>query len=370
MTLADVLVIILKVAICLAITPLLALVLVYVERKTLGRLQRRMGPWHVGPMGTLQTVADAVKLLSKEILMPMGAEPWAYFIAPVVVFVPSVLVIVAIPFTRDLVAAKLDLSLLYVFAVPALGMIGFIMAGWASGNKWALLGGIRYVAQAVSYEIPLVFSILGVALFAGSLSLAEIVEAQADSVWYVVVQPTAVVIFFMAALAEHSRTPFDMAVGESEVIGGPSVEYSGIAWAMFFLAEYVNVFIMASLTTVLFLGGWAGPFLPGWTWFLIKATPLMIFTFYLRGTLPRLRIDQLMGLCWKALIPLSLLNLIVAATFVVYGWVPTIPLAIVVLAGAYWFYRREWLKVIEVPERPPVRKPVPSRNLAETAGPA
>ena len=365
MTLADGLTIVLKVAIAVAVAPLLALVLVYGERKTLGRLQRRMGPWHVGPMGTLQTLADTVKLLTKELLMPISAEPWAYFIAPVVVFAPTIFVIIAIPFTRELVAANMDLSLLYVFALPPLGTIGFIMAGWASGNKWALLGGDRYVAQAVSYEIPLIFSVLGVALLAGSLSLMDIVEAQGNSVWYVVVQPTAFVIFFMAALAEHSRTPFDMAVGESEVMGGPSVEYTGIAWAMFFLAEYVNVFIMAALTTVLFLGGWAGPFLPGWI--LIKATPLVIFTFYLRGTVPRLRIDQLMGLCWKVLIPLSLVNLIVAATFVVYGWLPTIPLAAVSLAGAYRVYRRAWLKVVEVPARPPARKPVAARALRQAA---
>jgi len=364
-SLPDVLITILKVLVIVLAAPLLALVLVYVERKTLGRIQRRMGPWHVGPMGLLQTLADAVKLLTKEVLTPERAEPWAYWIAPIVVFVPGIFVLVVIPFTPELVVSRLDLSLLYVFALPAVSVVGFIMAGWGSGSKYALLGGIRLVAQAVSYEIPLLFSVLGVAILAGSLSLIDIVNAQGDTVWYGVVQPVAFVIFIMAGLAEHSRTPFDMAVGESEVMGGPTIEYSGIRWAMFMLAEYVNIFILASLGTIIFLGGWHGPVLPGWVWYLLKTTPILLFVFWLRGTLPRLRVDQLMGFCWKVLIPLSLLNVVVAATFKVYGWGPTVPMVIASLLAAYWFYRREWLRVVAVPARDPVPVPVPAPAAAE-----
>ena len=365
MSLADVLTAILKVMIILLAAPLLALVLVYVERKTLARIQRRMGPWHVGPMGLLQTLADAVKLLTKEVLTPDRAEPWAYWIAPIVVFVPGIFVLVVIPFTPDLVVSRLDLSLLYVFALPAVSTVGFIMAGWGSGSKYALLGGIRLVAQAVSYEIPLLFSVLGVAILAGSLSLIDIVNAQGSSVWYVVVQPTAFVIFIMAGLAEHSRTPFDMAVGESEMMGGPTIEYSGIRWAMFMMAEYVNIFILASLGTIVFLGGWHGPLLPGWVWYLLKTIPIILFVFWLRGTVPRLRIDQLMGFCWKVLIPLSLLNLVLAATLKVYGWGPTIPLVIVSVLAAYWFYRRQWLAVLAKPVREPASIPEPLAAAAE-----
>lgn len=365
MSLTDVLYAALKVLVLLLGAPLLALVLVYAERKTLGRIQRRMGPWHVGPMGLLQTFADAVKLLTKEVLTPERAEPWAYWIAPIVVFVPGIFVLVAIPFTPELIVTRLDLSLLYVFALPAVSTVGFIMAGWGSGSKYALLGGIRLVAQAVSYEIPLLFSVLGVAILAGSLSLIDIVNAQGGTVWYIVVQPAAFVIFLMAGLAEHSRTPFDMAIGESEMMGGPTIEYSGIRWAMFMLAEYVNIFILASLGTIVFLGGWNGPLLPGWAWYLLKTMPILFFIFWLRGTLPRLRIDQLMGLCWKVLLPISLLNLVVAATFKLYGWGPTAPLAIISVAGAYWFYRREWLQVVAVPERAPVPIPRPAAVAAE-----
>jgi NADH-quinone oxidoreductase subunit H len=365
MSITDVLLAILKVLILLLGAPLLALILVYVERKTLGRIQRRMGPWHVGPMGLLQTLADAVKLLTKEVLTPERAEPWAYRIAPIVVFVPGILALIVIPFTPTLVVSDIDISLLYVFALPAISTVGFIMAGWGSGSKYALLGGIRLVAQAVSYEIPLLFSVLGVAILAGSLSLTNIVNAQIATVWYIVVQPAAFIIFLMAGLAEHSRTPFDMAIGESEVMGGPTIEYSGIRWAMFMLAEYVYIFVLASLGTVIFLGGWDGPFLPGWIWYIVKTAPILLFIFWLRGTLPRLRIDQLMGLCWKVLLPISLLNLIVAATFKLYGWGPTVPLVILSVFGSYLFYRRQWLQVVSVPEGTTVQAPMPSTVLSE-----
>ncbi len=363
MTLTDVVMAIVKVLVLLLLAPLIALVFQYGERKLLGRMQRRMGPWHVGPMGLFQAPADAIKLLMKESLTPAKAERWVYLIAPFLVVGPTVAVLTGVPFTRNLVAANLDLGLLYVLALPAVATIGFVMAGWGSGNKYALIGTARMVAQAISYELPLLISVLGVALLAGSLSLTEIVEAQASTVWYVVVQPTALAIFIMAGLAESSRTPFDIAIAESEVIGGPLIEYSGIRWAMFFLAEYVNVFILACLSTVIFLGGWAGPFLPPILWFAIKAGIIVIFIMWLRGTLPRLRIDQLMALSWKVLLPLSLLNLVVVSVHAVYGWTPTIPLIPLSVVLGAWYYRRAWRRLVLRP-RPLAPRDLPAQTAA------
>ena len=363
MTLLDVVIAIVKVLVLLILAPLIALVFTYAERKLLGRIQQRMGPWHVGPMGLFQAPADAIKLLMKESLTPEKAERWIYLIAPFLVFGPTIAVLTGIPFTRELVAANLDLGLLYVLALPAVVIIGFVMAGWGSGNKYALIGTARMVAQAISYELPLLVSVLGVALLANSLDLTVIVEAQASTVWYVVVQPTAFAIFIMAGLAETSRTPFDIAIAESEVMGGPLIEYSGIRWAMFFLAEYVNVFILAALSTVIFLGGWAGPFLPPILWFALKTGFVVTFILWLRATLPRLRIDQLMALCWKVLLPLSLLNLVVVSVQAVYGWLPMIALVPLSVVLAFWFYRRAWTRLVMRP-RPPAPRDLPTPATA------
>jgi len=309
----------------------IVLVLVYVERKVLGHIQQRLGPMRTGFHGILQTPADAIKLLVKEDLTPESADRWVFRIAPFLTFVPIFMMFVTIPFTADIAVRHLDLGVFYLIAFSTLHIVGMLMAGWGSDNKFALLGGIRAAAQLVSYELPLAFAILGVALIADSLNLFEIVALQ-TAVPFLLLQPLGLLIFFIASLAELSRTPFDIPMAESEVVGGPMVEYSGMRWAVFFLAEYASMFVTAALVSVLYLGGWLWPYLPsaevldGWAarlaglaWFMAKTFAILYLVIWLRGTLPRLRIDQLMGFAWKMLIPFSFLNILITAAAVVYG---------------------------------------------------
>ena len=310
----------------------IVLVLIYVERKVLGHIQQRLGPMRTGFHGLLQTPADAIKLLVKEDLTPNTADRWVFQLAPFMVFIPIFMLFVTIPFTGDLVVRNLDLGIFYLVAFSSLHVVGMLMAGWSSDNKYALLGGVRAAAQLVSYELPLAFAILGVVLLTGTLNLRVIVEAQ-GWVPFLFLQPLGVLIFLVAALAELSRTPFDIPVAESEVVGGPLVEYSGMRWSVFFLAEYANLFATAAIATAIYLGGWEWPFQPssdllaGWparviatVWFLVKTFAIILLVFWLRGTLPRLRIDQLMNFAWKMLIPFSFVNLAITAAAVVYGW--------------------------------------------------
>ena len=308
-----------------ALMTLTVLILIYVERKLAARMQNRMGPMRVGPHGILQSLADAVKLIGKEDLRPAGADRWVFELAVFAVFVPTFLAFVAIPFTRDWVVSFLDLGLFYVVAVTGLSFLGFLMAGWASDNKYALLGGLRAAAQLISYEIPLVLSLLAVAMVAGTLNLSEIVAFQ-NKVPIIVWQPLAFFIFMLAALAELERQPFDIPTAESEVVGGPFIEYSGIRWSMFFLASYASLFIYSLLGAVIFLGGWLWPMGAEAgvglqiLWTFLK-TSLLIFLFiWFRFTLPRLRIDQLMSYCWKVLIPLSFLQIFMNGLVLVYKW--------------------------------------------------
>jgi len=284
------------------------------ERKTLGRLQDRYGPNRFGPWGLLQCVADMIKLLTKEDITPSRADRLVYNLAAVVPVVATFLVLAVLPFGRGMVAADLNVGFLYIVAVGSLGTIGIFMGGWASHNKYALLSGVRTVAQMISYEIPMVLSVVGVLLLVGSLSMVSIVEAQGD--WglpFVVLQPLAFVIYFTAAVAEVNRSPFDLPEGESEIVAGYHIEYTGIKFAMFLLAEYVNAFSICAIATTVFLGGWQGPILPSWAWFFIKAYTLYFVLIWLRGTLPRLRVDQLMNFAWKTLVPLALANLMLTA---------------------------------------------------------
>ncbi|MBI2911909.1 MAG: NADH-quinone oxidoreductase subunit NuoH [Chloroflexi bacterium] len=314
----------------------IVLALVWIERKLLGRLQQRIGPMRVGPHGLLQSPADAIKLLVKEDLTPRSADRWVFQAAPYVVFVPIFLAFVTLPFTGDIVIRNLDLGLFYFVAVTSFSIVGFFMAGWSSDNKYALLGAARAVAQLVSYELPLVLAVLGVAMFSRSLDLRQIVLDQA-AVPYLVLQPLGLWIFLVAALAEVNRTPFDIPLAESEVMGGPFIEYSGMRWGVFFLAEYANTFAIASLGTVAFLGGWLWPLslfgvpvdgvlgnLVAASLFLLKALGVIVVIFWLRGTLPRLRIDQLMDFAWKLLIPITLLNLLVTGLHVLSDWHPAV----------------------------------------------
>ena len=299
--------------------------LIYIERKVAARIQMRMGPMRVGPYGTLQSVADAVKLLGKEDLRPASADRWVFELAPFAVFVPAFLAFVAIPFTRDWAVSFLDLGLVYVVAVTGLSFLGFLMAGWGSDNKYALLGGLRAAAQLISYEIPLVLALVAVSMVAGSLNLSEIVEFQGRvplAVW----QPLAFFIFLAAVLAELERQPFDIPTAESEVVGGPFIEYSGIRWSMFFLASYANLFIYSLLGAIVFLGGWDWPLGRSaglglqLVWMFGKTSFLILLIMWIRFTLPRLRIDQLMSYCWKVLIPLAFLQVFLNGLVLVYDW--------------------------------------------------
>jgi NADH-quinone oxidoreductase subunit H len=304
---------------------LTVLALIYVERKFSARIQQRLGPMRVGPYGILQTVADMIKLLTKEDLRPAGADRVVFELAVFAIFVPVFLAFVAIPFTRDWAVSFLDLGLLYIVAVTGLSFVGLLMAGWASDNKYALLGGMRAAAQLISYEIPMVLSLLAVSMVTGSLSIREIVEFQ-GRVPLFVWQPLAFFIYIVAALAELERQPFDIPTAESEVVGGPFIEYSGIRWSMFMLASYANLFIYSLLGTMIFLGGWDWPLgLTAGLWLQIiltfaKTSFLILLFMWIRFTLPRLRIDQLMSYCWKVLIPLAFLQVFLNGLVLVYKW--------------------------------------------------
>ena len=322
------------------------LALTWGERKALARIQMRMGPMRVGFHGTLQPIADALKLVTKEDILPSWANRPVYWIAPVAVFLPAFMIWVTIPVARDLVLRNLELGLFYITAVTVLSVLGLVMAGWGSANKWAMLGALRAAGQLVSYEVPFIMALLGVAMLDQSLNLITIVDGQANY-GYALVQPLGLFIFFTAGLAELGRTPFDIHHAESEVVGGPFVEYSGAHWSVFFLAEYINTFTVAALTVLLFLGGWRWPEMPldgnahstlSAVWFLAKTALVVSVIFWIRGTYPRLRIDQLMSFGWKLLVPLSFLNIVVTGIVLFYGWplwTLTI-LSLVLLGGTFY----------------------------------
>jgi len=298
----------------LGILSLMALFLVWWERKVSAHMQDRLGPMRVGYHGVLQTLADGVKLLQKEDITPSGADRGVFFWAPVITFVTCFMAYVTIPWGEGLIPADLNIGILYVIAITTFTVISLLMAGWGSNNKWALLGGMRSAAQVISYEVPLTVSILGVILLAESLSMQKIVTAQ-DGVlnWFIWRQPLGFVIYIIAATAEVNRTPFDLPEAEQELVAGFNVEYSGMKFAMFFLAEFLNMFTVAAIATTLFLGGWNGPILPSWVWFLGKTLVIVFVLMWFRWTYPRLRVDHLMEFAWKWLLPLAFLNLILTA---------------------------------------------------------
>lgn len=287
------------------------------ERKVMGFMQLRHGPNQVGGRwGLLQTVADVLKLLLKEDTSPKLADRPLFILAPVIAFAPAFMVLATIPFTDKLQFADIGVGLLYYIAISGLTTVGIVTGAWASNNKYALLGGMRAAAQMISYEIPLVMSVLGIILLTGSLNLNEIVEAQKNG-WFIIWQPIAFIVFLIASTAELNRVPFDLPEAESELVAGFHVEYSGFRWAFFMLAEYVYFFAMASLTTVLFLGGWLPlpflEFIPGAVWFAIKFTAVIFVLVWFRVTFPRLRADQLMEFGWKVLLPVALANIFLTA---------------------------------------------------------
>ncbi len=289
-----------------------ALFLVWLERKVAGHIQLRIGPKEVGPFGILQTVVDGIKLVSKELITPRQAS-WALFVlSPLLVFTPVMLPFIVLPFGPHLILRDLNVGLMLVFAFAGLNVLAILMGGWAANNKYALLGAIRSVAQNVAYEIPLLLSAMSVVIMTGSLRLGEIVQAQ-EGMWFVFYQPVAAIIYLVGATAETNRAPFDIPEAESELVAGFHTEYSGMRFGLFFLAEYTNMFIVASVATTLFFGGWSGPFLPGPWWFLIKVYILIFVVIWVRWTFPRLRFDQLMNFAWKYMIPISLINLLATA---------------------------------------------------------
>jgi NADH-quinone oxidoreductase subunit H len=299
------------------------------ERKLLGRFQARYGPNRAGPIGYLQPLADVVKLIFKEDFVPRGANRILFQVAPLISVFAAVAAVAVIPFGGvhtfwghhvALVGTDINIGVLYLFALSGIGFYGLILGGWASGNKYSLLGSARTAAQLVSYEVAMGLSIIGVVMMAQSLSLVDIVHAQQDTVWYILFQPLGFVIFLIAAVAETNRAPFDMAEAESELVAGYHTEYGGLKFAMFFLAEYINMIIVSALGATLFLGGFSGPFLPGVIWLAIKVAALLFLFIWLRATLPRLRYDRLMKLGWKVLLPLATLNLVVTAIVVALGF--------------------------------------------------
>ncbi|MBM7652672.1 NADH-quinone oxidoreductase subunit NuoH [Neobacillus cucumis] len=288
------------------------------ERKVMGYMQLRHGPNQLGGrFGLLQTVADVLKLLLKEDIIPKAADKPLFILAPIVAFAPSFMVLATLPFTDKFQFADIGVGLLYYISVSGLTVFGMLLGGWASNNKYALLGGMRAAAQMISYEIPLVMSVLGVILLAGSLNLNDIVLQQKHG-WFILLQPIGFIVFFIASIAELNRTPFDLPESENELVAGYFVEFAGFRWAFFMLSEYVYVFGMSALTTVIFLGGWLPPFaflgfIPGAVWFALKFCFVVFLYFWIRSTLPRFRVDRLMEFGWKVLLPIALANIFLTA---------------------------------------------------------
>jgi len=287
-----------------------ALILTWLERKVAGHMQLRIGPKEVGPYGLVQPLADALKLLGKEIITPRNVDKPLYFLAPIMIFIPVMVAFVVIPFDSYLQVKDINVGLLVILAFSSFTVLSILMAGWGSNNKYSLIGSVRSVAQSVAYEIPLLLSLLAIVLMTNSLSLKDVVEAQ-KGLWFVFLQPVAFIIYFISSVAETNRTPFDLPEAESELVAGYHTEYSGMMFALFFLAEYTNMFIVSAVTVTFFLGGYNGPFLPGIVWFLLKSYFLVFVMMWFRWTFPRVRFDQLLNISWKALIPLAFINLLV-----------------------------------------------------------
>ncbi|MFC1974438.1 NADH-quinone oxidoreductase subunit NuoH [Chloroflexota bacterium] len=301
---------------------------IYIERRGMGRMQARLGPNRAGPFGLLQPVADAIKVLLKEDLVPARADRIVHWLAPVVAFAPALMIFAVVPFQDGALLADLNIGILYVVAISSVSTVGIFMAGWGSNNKYSLLGAMRNVAAVVSYEIPLVISILGVVLIAGSLSLNQIVTAQ--NVPFILLQPLGFLIFFISGCAEINRSPFDLMEADSELVAGFHIEYSGMKFALFYLVEYAEAMAISAIITTLFLGGWKGPILPPWLWFVIKVIAVFFVMVWTRTTFPRVRIDQLMALAWKFLLPLALINLFITAIEVL-AWPTALPGAMILV---------------------------------------
>jgi NADH-quinone oxidoreductase subunit H len=291
----------------------LVMLFIWMERRFIARFQLRPGPNRCGPLGLFQPVADAIKILVKELIMPAKGDSLVHWIAPVIMFFAALMIFAVFPIGKGSmgVFADLNIGILYVIAIGSLGVIGIFMAGWASNNKYSLIGAMRGVAQLISYEVPMVLAIVGVVLIVGSLQMSEIVGKQ--TVPFILLQPLGFLIYFIGAITELNRSPMDMIEADSEIVAGYFTEYSGMKFAMFYLAEYINTLAIAIIVTTLFLSGWKGPFLPVWFWFVFKVLAVFMFLLWMRATLIRLRIDQVMAFSWKFLLPMALINVFITA---------------------------------------------------------
>jgi len=291
----------------------------------LGWMQERVGPNRAGPWGLLQPIADGIKMLTKEDVKPAGADKWLFYLAPAMAAMPAIMIIALIPFGKPftllghqvaLQVVDLNVGLLLFIAFSSIAVYGVALGGWASNSKYSLLGGIRGLAQLISYEIPMGLSLVPVVMLARSFQLSEIVAGQ-ESCWFIVYQPLAFIIFLISIIAECKRIPFDIPEAEGELVAGFHTEYSGMRFGLFFVGEYINIIVLGSLAATFFLGGWQGPVLPPIVWFLLKMLTFAFLVIWLRGTLPRLRYDQLMHFSWKVLTPLALLNILATGWFIV-----------------------------------------------------
>ncbi|MDD5082954.1 MAG: NADH-quinone oxidoreductase subunit NuoH [Dehalococcoidales bacterium] len=297
--------------IVIAVVIVMVMGYIYMARRQIGRMQSRVGPNRTGPFGLLQPIADVLKVLLKEGITPTNVDKTVYWLAPIVGLFPVFSIFAVMPFTNGGMLANLNVGILYVVAISSISTVGMFMAGWSSSNKFSLISAMRVVAAVVSYEIPVLLSIAGVLLLSGSLSMNDIVLAQ--DIPFILLQPLGFIVFFIAGLAEISRSPFDLLEADSEIVAGFHIEYSGIKFALFYLVEYGEAFLLSCLISTLFLGGWRGPWLPEWMWFIAKGVLVWFVMVWLWATLPRVRIDQMMALAWKFLLPLALINLVVTA---------------------------------------------------------
>jgi NADH-quinone oxidoreductase subunit H len=330
---------------------LMFMVFVWFERRAMGIMQARLGPNRAGPFGIFQPAADGLKVLLKEDIVPAKGDKVVHWLAPVVAVVPVLMVFAVVPFQGGALLADLNIGVLYIVAISSVATVGVFMAGWASNNKYSLLGAMRQVAAVVSYEIPVVLSLVGVILLAGSLSLQQIVLAQ--DIPFILLQPLGFLLFFIGALAEINRAPFDLMEADSEIVAGFHIEYSGMKFALFYLVEYGEALAISAIVATLFLSGWRGPVLPPWLWFLVKVGLVFFVIVWVRTTVPRVRIDQLMALAWKFLFPLALINLLITAVEILVWpevslWVMVpINIAVMIVLVLLWskFFKLGWGRV-------------------------
>jgi NADH-quinone oxidoreductase subunit H len=294
----------------------MVIVFIWYERRLLGRFQVRLGPNRLGPEGIFQPIATAVKILLKEDIVPAKSDKVIHWLAPVIVFVPVLMIFAVVPFGERAILTDLNVGIVYVVAISSISAVGIYMAGWASNNKYALISALRAVAQMVSYELPVVLAILGVVLMSGSLSMTQIVASQ--KIPFLLLQPLGFVIFFLGTVAEMNRSPFDLLEADSEIVAGYHIEYSGMKFAMFYLGEYGHALAYSCIIATLFLSGWQGPLLPPIIWLVIKVMAVFFVIVWMRSTLPRLRVDQLMAFAWKGLLPMAIINLFIVAAEVLW----------------------------------------------------